>query len=171
MSGYSFDEHQVQMVLPHRRPMLMIDHVSRCLPPLDELTAIKVLASAEPMLQFQPGGRAYFSPAMVIEALAQSCGFLMNLRWLAANDVDIEKFSSGQNDQFTQAQIPHTVLAESKARHRLLARPGGLLRFESKIVLQRGNMIQYEAVARHDDSDEVLTELTVLLAVMEHSLK
>lgn len=168
MNSYSFDEHQVRLVLPHRKPMLMVDYVSHCHADLDGLTAMKVLSSAEPMVQEQPNGSDLFPPPMVIEALAQSCGFLMNLRWLEANGVDIKKFSDGDNDQFEQSQIPHTVLAESRAKHLRLARPGDLLRFESKILLQRKNMIQYRAIAKNNRNDEVFTELTVLLSVMEH---
>jgi 3-hydroxymyristoyl/3-hydroxydecanoyl-(acyl carrier protein) dehydratase len=43
ISGYSFDDRQIRMILPHRPPLLQVDRVERCAVELDDLVAVKLV--------------------------------------------------------------------------------------------------------------------------------
>lgn len=171
MKNYCFNEDQVRLVLPHRQPMLLVDYVQNCTPKLTSLSAVKLLSASEPMLLINSDGNAYFPPTLMIEALAQSSGFLMNLRWLQDDGVDIAHFAAGGNDQVANRHIPHSVLAESRTHQCKLAQPGDCLRFDVSINLQRGQMIQFTSVAVNDHTDATFMELEVFLAFPEYTRK
>ena len=76
--SYQFFDYQIGHISPHRHPMLMVDKVEACAADLSQVEALKLLSVSEPMLCFPADSRPYFSPTLLTEALAQTCGFLMN---------------------------------------------------------------------------------------------
>jgi hypothetical protein len=100
----------------------------------------------------------HLSPAALIEGLAQCCGLLLRLRWLAKAGADLVAFAEGDNSQLANRDIPRSVLAESHARFFALAHPGRVLRLSTRLVLSRGNMHRFNASA-HGAAEAVSTEI------------
>ena len=165
---YTFDDRQVRLVLPHRTPMLLVDWVPDCAPALDRLQAVKQVSVGDSMFSRGPDDRSFFPPTLVMEALAQSCGFLMNLRWLAAQGVDVAAFAGGDDRIVAATSIPHSVLAEVRAHQLRLAHAGDSLRMEARVRLQRGQMVRFSATAA--SATGTCTEVDMLLAFPEYTL-
>ncbi len=156
--GFSLEEWQIRKVLPHRPPVLQLDRVERCAPQLEALWASKALAGGDSMLARPQAGPPHLSPGALIEALAQCCGLLLRLRWLAKVGVDLLAFSAGDESQLEHHEIPRSVLAESHARFFALAHPGRVLRLSTRLVLSRGDMHRFNASAQ-GASEAVSTQI------------
>ena len=78
---------------------------------------------------------------MIIEALAQTCGLLMNLRWLAARDFDVAAFAAAGGMGAQDLNIPHSVLAETRMSQKRLVRVGDRLALSARVRLQRGSQL------------------------------
>ncbi len=100
----------------------------------------------------------HLSSAALIEGLAQCCGLLLRLRWLAKVGANLVAFAEGDNSQLADHDIPRSVLAESHARFFALAHPGRVLRLSTRLVLSRGNMHRFNASA-HGAAEAVSTQI------------
>ena len=70
----------LQKILPHRYPMLLIDRVlSYTLEPEITLTAIKNVTINEPFFQGHFPGDPVMPGVLIIEAMAQACGILAHV--------------------------------------------------------------------------------------------
>ncbi|WP_094781023.1 hypothetical protein [Paraburkholderia ribeironis] len=165
--NYTFDERQVRLILPHRVPMLLVDRVSECSLSLDSMQAIKQITVGDSMMFRSRHGHDIFPPTLVIEALAQSCGLLMKLRWLRSQGVDVAAFAGGDDTVLEAVRIPYSVLAETRARQLRLVRPGNSLRLNIQLTLERGSMARFTASAMGETG--LHTELDVLLAFPEYT--
>jgi len=168
LTNYTFDDRQVRMILPHRAPMLMVDRVLACPAALDSLHTIRQISVGDAMLPRGPGDIAFFPPTLTVEALAQSCGLLMNLRWLLAQGVDVAAFAAGSDAALGAISIPHSVLAETRMRQIRLVQAGDSLHMNVRITLQRGSMLRFSAQA--SCAAGICTELDVLLAFPDYML-
>jgi hypothetical protein len=100
----------------------------------------------------------HLSPGALIEALAQCCGLLLRLRWLAKVGADLLAFADGDTSQVERHDIPRSVLAESHAKFFALAHPGRVLRLSTRLVLSRGDMHRFNASAQ-GASEAVSTQI------------
>jgi 3-hydroxymyristoyl/3-hydroxydecanoyl-(acyl carrier protein) dehydratase len=165
--SYTLDDRQVRLILPHRVPMLLVDRVSECAVSLDSMQAIKQITVGDSMMFRSRHGHDIFPPTLLVEALAQSCGLLMKLRWVEAQGVSVADFASGDDSVLNGIRIPYSVLAETRARQFRLACPGNTLRLNIHLKLERQSLARFSASA----SSEVglHTELDVLLAFPEYT--
>jgi len=156
--GFSLEEWQIRQVLPHRPPVLQLDRVERCSPQLEALWASKALGGGDSMLSRFENAPPHLSPGALIEGLAQCCGLLLRLRWLAKAGADLLAFSAGDSSQLERFSIPRSVLAESHSKFFALAHPGRVLRLSTRLVLSRGDMHRFNASA-HGASEAVCTQI------------
>jgi 3-hydroxymyristoyl/3-hydroxydecanoyl-(acyl carrier protein) dehydratase len=156
--GFALEEWQIRLILPHRPPVLQLDRVERCEPALGLLEAAKALGGSDPMMARERGGPPRLSTAALIEALAQCCGLLLRLRWLAAQGVDLAAFAAGDSARLEGFDIPRSVLAESQARFTAPAQPGRVMRLATRLVLSRGDMHRFNASA-HGASEAVTAQI------------
>ncbi len=79
---------ELQKILPHRYPMLLIDRVlSYTLEPEITLTAIKNVTINEPCFQGHFPGNPVMPGVLLIEAMAQACGVLAHVALATSEDV------------------------------------------------------------------------------------
>jgi len=76
--GMPLDVRRITQLLPHRFPFLLIDRVLSC-EPGKRLTAIKNVTINEPFFQGHFPGHPVMPGVLVIEALAQASGALVQL--------------------------------------------------------------------------------------------
>lgn len=112
--------------------------------------------------------RAFFPPTLIIEALAQSCGFLMKLRWLASQGIDITAFADGDDSVVAATRIPYSVLAETRMRQLRSVHAEDSLRMNIRVTMQRHLTVRFAAEAFV--AGNPCTELDVLLAFPEYTL-
>jgi 3-hydroxyacyl-[acyl-carrier-protein] dehydratase len=68
----------IQAMLPHRYPFLLVDRVVECTPG-QRLRALKNVTINEPFFQGHFPGHPVMPGVLIIEALAQACGLLVQL--------------------------------------------------------------------------------------------
>jgi 3-hydroxymyristoyl/3-hydroxydecanoyl-(acyl carrier protein) dehydratase len=146
-AGFTLEEWQIRLVLPHRPPLLQLDRVDRCPATLDALEASKAVAGGDPMVMRGAAGVPHMAAVALIEALAQCCGLLLRLRWLARDGADLLAFAAGDVSQIRQRIIPRSVLAESQVRFGSLVSPGQVVRLATRLILSRGDMHRFDASA------------------------
>lgn len=166
-ANYVFSHRQVRLILPHRPPMLLVDCVTKCAYSLDTLEASRLISAGDPMLVRGLARRPYFPPALIVEALAQCCGLLMNLRWLTEKGIDVAAFANGDEGEVSAIRIPHSVLAETRMRQFRMVQAGECLHMSARVTLQRGQMFRFAAAASCRAA--TCTELDVLLAFPEYT--
>jgi 3-hydroxymyristoyl/3-hydroxydecanoyl-(acyl carrier protein) dehydratase len=144
--AFVLEEWQVRMVLPHRPPVLQLDR-AECPAGLAGLQAVKAVGGSDPMMRRGLDGPAHLAPGALIEALAQCCGLLLRLRWLAEQGADLVAFASGDNDVIAHHDIPRSVLADSHARFTSFAVPSQALRLKTTLSISRGDMHRFVTAA------------------------
>jgi len=79
---------EIQKILPHGYPFLLIDRVlSYTLEPEITLTAIKNVSINEPFFQGHFPGMPVMPGVLIIESMAQACGVLAHVALATAGDV------------------------------------------------------------------------------------
>jgi 3-hydroxyacyl-[acyl-carrier-protein] dehydratase len=121
------------------------------------VVAVKAIAQSEPVLRGHFPGHPVFPGTLVIEALAQTSGILMNIEHHLHRGVRLD-----DSDDAAIPPPPLSVLAESKIVQRGLAYPGDIIRLEARVVLQRKEFYNFrtQAMCR----GEVIAEGTINLA-------
>ena len=71
-----FDINQIQKILPHRYPFLLIDRII-ALDPGKFVQAVKNVSINEPFFQGHFPGQPVFPGVLILEAMAQAGGFLV----------------------------------------------------------------------------------------------
>jgi 3-hydroxyacyl-[acyl-carrier-protein] dehydratase len=139
------DVRRILQLLPHRFPFLLIDRVLSW-EPGKRLTAIKNLTFNEPFFQGHFPGHPVMPGVLVIEALAQACGALVQLS--ASNDPN-------------QPALFYLVKID-KARFSRIVVPGDqlVLEVEQKRTLRRMGLFVGQAKV----DDEVVAEAELLCA-------
>jgi 3-hydroxyacyl-[acyl-carrier-protein] dehydratase len=141
---WSFDHRVVRRILPHRGAMLLLDRVTSYAPTERSVIGVKTISQGDPLAQAYLPGRAVFPPVLVVEALAQTCGFMMNLEYLARCGFDLSRLELARDGDL---HVPHSVLADSKVRHRSLAASGEEVKLTARILLQRREMYLFRVQA------------------------
>jgi 3-hydroxymyristoyl/3-hydroxydecanoyl-(acyl carrier protein) dehydratase len=154
---FALEDWQIRLILPHRPPVLQLDRVERCVPAQGLLEASKAVSGSDQMLM-RAGKLPQLSTAALIEGLAQCCGLLLRLRWLASAGADLAAFAAGDSSQLDNLDIPRSVLAESQARFIAPAQPGRVLRLATRLVLSRGDMHRFNTSA-HGATEAVTAQI------------
>ena len=71
-----FSLNDIHQILPHRYPFLLIDRIESLIPG-KSVTALKNISINEPYFQGHFPGQAIMPGVLIVEAMAQSGGFLL----------------------------------------------------------------------------------------------
>ncbi|MDI1252102.1 3-hydroxyacyl-ACP dehydratase FabZ [Thermomonas sp.] len=132
----------IQRLLPHRYPFLLVDRVVE-LEPNKRVLAYKHITANEPFFQGHFPGRAVMPGVLVVEAMAQAGGLLTQL-------------SKDSNDDPEQAFY---LVKVDNARFSRMVVPGDRLDLEVVLKRQIRNMAQYIGIARVDGEQVACAEI------------
>ncbi len=132
----------IQRLLPHRYPFLLVDRVVE-LEPGKRVLAYKHVTINEPFFQGHFPGRAVMPGVLVVEAMAQAGGLLTQL-------------SKDSDDDPEQAFY---LVKVDNARFSRMVVPGDRLELEVVLKRQIRNMAQYIGTARVDGEQVACAEI------------
>lgn len=133
----SLDIVQIQNLLPHRYPFLLVDCVIDYQPGTS-VTAIKNVSINEPFFQGHFEGWPIMPGVLIIEAMAQAGGILY---YLSSEDIE-------------PGQLFYLV-AVDQARFRRPVVPGDQLQMDVSVAQKRRNMWRFECSASVDGKQAV----------------
>lgn len=128
---------QIQKLLPHRYPFLLLDRVTDCRPGVS-VTAIKNVTANEPFFQGHFPDWPIMPGVLIIEAMAQAGGILYYL--------SAEAIGSGQL---------FYLVAVDEARFRRPVSPGDQLKIEVRVARKRRSMWRFDCSASVDGKQAV----------------
>jgi 3-hydroxymyristoyl/3-hydroxydecanoyl-(acyl carrier protein) dehydratase len=125
-------------LMPHRHPMTLLDCVEAVW--LDErrVIAVKHVAHNDLLLAGHFRDFPVFPPALVIEAMAQASGLVMNVAYLIEERGVEPELLESPSAVALLPPAPISVLAESRVRLFRYAQPGETLRLHASLKLRRG---------------------------------
>ena len=140
------DIKEIQQVLPHRYPFLLVDRIID-LHPGEKAVGIKNVTMNEEFFRGHFPGNPIMPGVLIVEALAQVAGVL--------------SFRSGA----TAGQIGLYFFSIERAKFRKPVIPGDQLRLEINITQQRGNVWKFSGNATVED--KVVAEADFTAMVMD----
>lgn len=138
----TIDIHEIQRLLPHRYPFLLVDRVIEYTPG-EHLVAIKNITFNEPQFTGHFPQRVIMPGVLILEALAQATGLLA---FKTADDVQSD------NALYYLAGIDN-------ARFKKPVEPGDQLRLEVKLVTNKRNFWKFSAEASVDGEIVVTADI------------
>ena len=129
----TIDIHEIQKLLPHRYPLLLIDRVIEFTPG-EHLVGIKNITFNEPQFTGHFPQRVIMPGVLILEALAQATGLLA---FKTANDLNSDE------ELYYLAGIDN-------ARFKRPVEPGDQLRLDVKLVKQKRNLWKFFGEASVD---------------------
>ena len=133
---------EIQRLLPHRYPFLLVDRVVE-LEPNKRVLAYKHVTANEPFFQGHFPGRPVMPGVLVVEAMAQAGGLLTQLSKQADDDPE---------------QAFYLVKVDNAKFSRMVV-PGDRLDLEVVLKRQIRNMAQYIGIARVDGEQVACAEI------------
>lgn len=134
---------QIEQLLPHRYPFLLVDKIVECVPG-QSAKGIKCVTANEPFFQGHFPGYKVMPGVLIIEALAQ-VGAVAILR-VEGNQGKLALFGGIKNARFKQQ-----------------VRPGDVLELECELTAQRGPVGFGTATAKVNGKTACKAELTFAL--------
>ncbi len=107
--GTTLDIDQIQRMIPHRYPMLMVDRIVD-LVPNQRATGIKNVSINEPFFQGHFPGAPLMPGVLIIEAMAQTAAVLVVATLGAERDGSLVYFMSIDSARFRKPVTPGDVL-------------------------------------------------------------
>jgi len=144
-----FDVVEIQKILPHRYPFLLVDRITN----LEENASIegyKNVSISEPIFQGHFPDHPIYPGVMIIEGMAQAGGVLA--------------FQSANTDN--QKEMENKVvyfMSIDKAKFRSPVTPGDQLVYKLSVIKHRGAVWQLEAKAYVDDKLVAEAELKAMI--------
>ncbi len=138
-----FGIQQIEQLIPHRSPFLLIDRVSRY-EVGKSIVAVKNISMTDPYLQGHFPGHPVMPGVLIIEGLAQASAVLGRLTDPAASSVLLTEISS--------------------ARFRRQVVPGDQLQLEVTVVKQRKPFYWFAGIAKIDGEDVAEVQFSARLA-------
>jgi len=136
----SLDAHLVRRLMPHRGHMMLLDRVAAYYPTERLVVGIKNVSQNDPIVQGHFPDHPIFPGSLLIEALAQASGLLMNIEYLRNKaGLDVARLVAPECRE-TPLDIPMTVLVDSKIQQLAAVLPGDQVQLRSQLVLQHGEM-------------------------------
>jgi len=148
--GTTIDIDQIQQMIPHRYPMLMIDRVIDLVPD-QRATGIKNVTINEPFFQGHFPGAPLMPGVMIIEAMAQTAAVLVVATLGAEREGSLVYFMSIDS-----------------ARFRKPVKPGDVLRVHVEKGRNRGNVWKFNGRAVVDG--DVVAEATYAAMIREEKM-
>ncbi len=146
MSG-QLDISQIQELLPHRYPFLLVDKVIEC-EPKERLLALKNVTFNEPFFQGHFPGNPVFPGVLMLEALAQATALLI----------------SQSDDKYGPGSM-YYLAGIDKARFKKQVGPGDQLMLEAMVVKARRNIWTFDCRAEVDG--KLAASATIMCAAVE----
>ncbi len=129
------DVTEIERILPHRYPFLLIDRVSE-LNEGESLTGFKNITIGEQIFQGHFPGHPIYPGVMILEGLAQAGGILA--------------FKSMNLTEEEAAQKVVYFMSIDKAKFRRPVRPGDRLEYKINVLKNKGTVWVFEAKAYVD---------------------
>lgn len=142
----SLDIGQIQQIMPHRYPMLLVDRILE-LVDRERVTGIKCVTINEPFFQGHFPGQPIMPAVLIIEAMAQ-CGGVLLLQTVERPETKLMYF-----------------LGIDNAKFRKPVRPGDTLRFELRLVKLRSGFCKMHGEAFVED--DLVAEADLLSKVVD----
>lgn len=134
------------IIMPHRFRMMLVDKVASYRIEERELTSVKNVAQNDPLLEGHFTDFPIFPGALMVEAMAQTCGALMNLESMRKDGADMTRLNDRPYLR-SLLPIPMTVLVDSKIKQHEVALPGDQVIIDTDLTLQHGDMCYYKVTA------------------------
>lgn len=140
------DVTEIQKVLPHRYPFLLIDAVHE-MEPLKRIVAVKNVTINEHFFQGHFPGRPVMPGVLIIEAMAQAGAFLL-FQTVPDREAKLLYFVAIDNCRFRRPVVP-----------------GDQLRLEVRVLQHRSTFCKMEGVAKV--GDELAAEATLMCKMVD----
>ncbi len=140
---------QIQDILPHRYPFLLVDRVTD-LDPGKMIKGYKNVSISEPIFQGHFPDHPIYPGVMIIEGMAQAGGVL------AFKSMD----AKGQND--TKDKVVY-FMSIDKAKFRAPVVPGDKLVYKLTVIKNRGNVWHLDGKAYVDEKLVTEAELKAMI--------
>ncbi len=144
-----YDVVEIQKILPHRYPFLLLDRVT-ALEPKKSIEGYKNVSISEPVFQGHFPGHPIYPGVMIIEGMAQAGGVLA--------------FKSMSEEE--QADIENKVvyfMSIDKAKFRHPVKPGDRLVYRLEVIKNRGAIWFLDAKAYVDEKLVAEAELKAMI--------
>jgi 3-hydroxyacyl-[acyl-carrier-protein] dehydratase len=142
------DVMEIQKILPHRYPFLLVDKVTNINENID-ITAYKNVSISEPVFQGHFPDHPIYPGVMILEGMAQAGGIL-----------------AFKSSGFTQEQMKQKVMyfmSIDDAKFRVPVRPGDKLEYRIKVLKQRKALIVLDGKAYVDDTLVAQAQLKAMI--------
>lgn len=138
----TIDIHEIQRLLPHRYPMLLIDRVIEFTPG-ENLVGIKNVTFNEPHFTGHFPQRVIMPGVLILEALAQATGLL----------------AFKTTDEIRSDNALYYLAGIDNARFKRPVEPGDQLRLEVKLVKTKRNFWKFYGIATVDGEEVVSADI------------
>jgi len=128
---------EIQKILPHRYPFLLVDKVTE-MNEGEDIIAYKNVSISEPVFEGHFPGHPIYPGVMILEGMAQAGGILA-LK------------SAGLSDEELQNKVIY-FMSIDKAKFRSPVKPGDKLEYKIKVIKLRKNLIVLDGKAYVDDT-------------------
>jgi 3-hydroxyacyl-[acyl-carrier-protein] dehydratase len=143
------DVMDIQKILPHRYPFLLVDRVV-ALSPGESITAYKNVSISEPVFQGHFPGHPIYPGVMILEGMAQAGGILA---FKSMTDVSEEEI---------QNKVVY-FMSIDKAKFRSPVRPGDKLEYKISVIKNKGAIWILKAEAYVDGKLSSEAELKAMI--------
>ncbi len=144
-----FDVMEIQKILPHRYPFLLVDRITELIPK-EYIEGYKNVSISEPVFQGHFPDHPIYPGVMIIEGMAQAGGVLA--------------FKS--MDSASQEEIANKVvyfMSIDKAKFRAPVRPGDRLVYRLNVIKNKGTVWFLDGKAYVDDKLVTEAELKAMI--------
>lgn len=127
---------EIQEILPHRYPFLLVDRVNT-LNKGEDIVAFKNVSISEPVFQGHFPGHPIYPGVMILEGLAQAGGLL-----------------AFQSMELSKEEVKEKVvyfMSIDKAKFRKPVRPGDRLEYRVSVIKRKGSIWMLDGKAYVDD--------------------
>ena len=143
-----FDVVEIQKILPHRYPFLLLDRVT-AMEPSKSIEGYKNVSISEPVFQGHFPGHPIYPGVMIVEGMAQAGGILA--------------FKSMDMTQEEAANKVVYFMSIDKAKFRAPVRPGDKLEYRISVIKNKGSVWMLKGEAFVDDKMVSQAELKAMI--------
>ncbi len=140
------DIREIQEILPHRYPFLLIDRIVE-MEPKQRIVAIKNVTINEPFFQGHFPGHPIMPGVLLLEAMAQAAGILA--------------FRSSEDADVKNKVIYFMTIDKAKFRRPVV--PGDQVRFEMELIKLRMNISSFKGRAIVEETVAAEAEMKAML--------